>query len=256
MTRITLKAGAFALAAATFLAVGAFENPGPSRGGWTLNAWTTGDSVRLGMKHRSLTIRWDQSLDDLRGLTREQLHAMRTPVKFVMPRDAGTLAFEGTLTLGIGGGDFQFFPDPSFASSLVALGYDPIGADDQLMMALEDISLAYAAEIKRAGIKDAGTRDLVRFHEHGIELALLRDLGAAGVADLTADGVLRLHDHGIGSSFIRDLPPVGGRRARIDEMIELHDHGVDPTYVARIESAGFGELSVEQIVKLHDHGVD
>ena len=285
MTRSTPRLVGLALGAAVAFTAAAFDDVRPSKGAWTLNSWTVGDSVRLELKRRSTTILWDQSVDELRGLTRENLHALRAPVRFVLKRDAGLFEFEGTLTLGLGGGEFQFLPEPSFATALASLGYGAAGEDDLFTMALEDISLAYAREAKQAGIGDLRIRDLVSFHEHGVELAFLRDLGAiaypglsaedvlrlhdhgveaaflrtlkdSGYAEASAGDIVRLHDHGVDPSFIRELAATVLGRAGFDGMIQLHDHGVDPTYVARMESAGFGTLSVEQIVKLHDHGVD
>lgn len=285
MRRSTGALAGLVLGAGVFFTAAALDDVRPCKGAWTLNSWTLGDSVRLELKRGSTTILWDQSVDDLRGLTRENLHALRAPVRFVLKRDAGQFEFEGTLTLGMGGGGFQFLPEPSFVAALASLGYGTAAEDDVFTMAVEDISLAYAREAKQAGIGGLRLRDLVEFHEHGVELAFLHDLGAIGYPGLSAEDVLRLHDHGVETaflrtlkdsgyaeasardivrlhdhgvdpSFIRELAATVMARAGFDGMIQLHDHGVDPTYVARIESAGFGTLSVEQIVKLHDHGVD
>jgi hypothetical protein len=154
---------------------------------------------------------------------------VHTPVRFTLARDAGVFFFEGALTVGVGSGEYRFVPDPSYAAKLGALGYDAIDGDDIsiMLMAVRDISIAYAAEVKRLGLKEPTVRDLVRFRDHGVDLAFIRDLAAVGHPGVTGD-----------------------------DVITLRDHGVDARYVAHVQSAGFKDLTVEQIVRLHDHGVD
>lgn len=287
----TLRLGGILVCAGSFLIAHASDAPPRFQGKWSLSNWTTGDSLRLSMKYHARNTHWqwssDQPLADLRGLTLEQLHAARTPVKFTLARDAGTFAFEGTVMLGLGSGDYRFVSDPSFTAKLGALGYDAVREADAsiMMMAVRDISIAYAGEVKRSGLRDVAVDDLVRFRDHGVELEFIRDLTMIGCADLSADDVVRLRDHGVDSRYVEGLDDSGyGRQAAddivklrdhgiepafikgllaarpgpysIDDLITLRDHGVDSRYVARIQAAGFKELTVDQIVRLRDHGVD
>ncbi len=245
-----------------FLAADAADDAGPLRGEWRLSNWTLGTSVRLELSHRDANTRWqwsdDQPIEDLHGLTREQLHAVRTTVEFTLERDAGVLFFEGSLTVGVGRGTYRFVPSASFVSKLEALGYDAIEGKgiSLLLMAVRDVSLAYAGAVKRLGLREVTVRDLVRFLDHGIDLGFIRGLVAAGLPGLSGDDVVRLRDHGIDPGFIKGLVEAGRSNVSIDDVIKLHDHGVNAQYVARVQSAGFKDLTVEQIVRLHDHGVD
>lgn len=260
MRHDTIKAGGILLCAGLFLAANAKDGDQRVRGTWSLNNWTSGDSLHLKLKHHNATTTWKwgvhQPISDLHGLTREQLHSAHAPVKFTLERDAGSFAFEGTVMLGIGSGEFGFVPDPSFASKLSVLGYDAIGEGELFTMALRDISIAYAGEVKRSGVKNVAVHDLVRLRDHGVSLDFIRELTMIGYANLSADDVVRLRDHGVDAAFIRTLKSAGFPDLAASEIIRLRDHGVDSQYVARIQSAGFTELTVEQIVKLHDHGVD
>jgi hypothetical protein len=253
--------GAVALWASLSLAAAA-EDAAPVRGTWKLSNWTINDSVRLTLSYRKASSRWDwssdQELAELHGLTSGQLHAVSTPASFTLERDPGVFFFEGTILLGIGRGEYRFLASPSFAAKLAALGYDAIDeADASLMiMAVRDVSLAYAADVKRLGLKDVAVQDLVRFRDHGISIGFIRELVASGYPGLTGDGVIRLRDHGVSPSFVKALVDAGRSAASVDEIIRLNDHGVDATYIARIQSAGFKDVTVDQIVRLHDHGVD
>jgi hypothetical protein len=234
----------------------------PPMGNWSLSNWIPGEGVQLRLFYRKGSSRseWSstQPLADLQGLTPSQLHAIHTTVAFSLRRDAGSFACEGTLTLGAGHGQFRFTPDPSYAAKLEALGYEPIGVDAYplMMLAWRDVSVAYASDAKKAGLRVAETSDLVHLLDHGVDLDFIRALGAAGYAGLTADDVTNLRDHGIDGDYLRGLKASGASDWSVLEIVKLHDHGVDPDYVARIHSAGYGDLTVDQIIRLHDHGVD
>jgi hypothetical protein len=231
-------------------------------GTWSLNNWIPGDSVHLKLSYRKGTTRWqwgnDQPQADLLGLTSGQLHSPHADVSFTMKRDAGTFAFEGSMTLGVGGGDFRFVPDPNYVAKLGELGYRMVDDDavSLMFMAVRDISLAFAAEVKRSGLKDVTVSDLVRLKDHGVSLEFIRTLAEIGMTGLTAEDVVGLRDHGIDGEFLRALKASGAPTLAADEIIKLHDHGVKPDYVARIQSAGYADLTVDEIIRLHDHGVN
>ena len=231
MRKLSITIGGVLLGAGLCLAAYAADAAAPVKGTWSLNNWTPGDTAHLTVAYRNATTRWewgnDQPLEDLHGLTSEQRHSAHASVSFTMDRDAGTFAFEGTLTLGLGRGDFRFVPNPTYATKLGVLGYETIGEDELLNLALRDVSLAFATEVKTSGLKDVTVSDL-----------------------------LRLKDHGIDGEFVRALRSPGAPVLSADDIIKLHDHGVKPEYVARVQSAGYPDLTVDQIIKLHDHGVD
>lgn len=233
MKKALLTLCALVLSASFVPAKDAAAEAPPVEGTWTLNNWTIHDAVRMTLSYRKGSTRWSwgssQDLADLKGLSSEQLHAMSTPATFALERDPGVFFFKGTLVLGVGHGEYRFASNPAFAAKLEALGYGPVEQDDVslMIMAVRDVTLAYAAEVKRLGLKDVAVSDLVRFLDHGIGIDFIRDLVAAGYPGLTGDDVVR-----------------------------LRDHGIDGRYVARVQAAGFKDVTVDQIVKLHDHGVD
>lgn len=258
----TIKVGGILLCAGSFLIASASDDPPKLQGRWRLSNWTSGDSLHLTMKYRDRSTRWewgsDQPIADLHGLTLEQLHTAHTPVKFTLARDAGTFAFEGTVMLGIGSGDYRFAADPTFKAKLGALGYDVVGEDDLsiMMMAVRDISIAFAGEVKRSGLRDVAVRDLVRLRDHGVELDFVRDLTMIGYANLGADDVVRLRDHGVESGFLRTLKASGYPDLPAADIIAMRDHGVDSRYVQGLEDSGYGRQAADDIVKLKDHGIE
>ncbi len=258
----TIKVGGILLCAGSFLIAQASDDPRRLQGRWSLSNWTSGDSLRLTMKYHAQNTHWqwtsDQPIADLHGLALDQLHAARAPVKFTLERDAGTFAFEGTVMLGIGSGDYRFVSDPTFTAKLGALGYDVADEDDVsiMMMAVRDISMAYAGEVKRSGLRDVAVRDLVRLRDHGVELEFIRDLTMIGYASLSADDVVHLQDHGVDSRFIRTLKVSGYPDLSADDIVALRDHGVDSRYIEGLEDSGYGRQAADDIVRLKDHGIE
>lgn len=260
--RLVMRAGGILICAGTFLIARASEDPKRFEGRWTINNWTPGDSLQLSMKYHAGTTRWQwgssQPIADLHGLTLEQLHAPRTAVKFTLERDAGTFAFEGTVTLGVGSGDYRFVADPTFKAKLGALGYDVADEDDAsiMMMAIRDISIAYAGEVKRSGMKGVAVPDLVRLRDHGVDLEFIRDLTMIGYTGLSADDVVRLRDHGVDSGFIRTLKASGYPDLATADIVALRDHGVDSRYIEGLDDSGYGKPAARDIVRLRDHGIE
>jgi hypothetical protein len=290
LVSIAVVLGGLLLGAGVGLATLAGGETPPQKGTWSLNNWTGGgDSLSLELKRRTVISNWvwgsSQPIADLHGLTREQLHAAHATVRFTIDRDAGTLTFDGTVTLGVGRGEFGFAPNPTYLAKLGALGYEDVAEADVFGMAMRDVSLAYAEEVKRSGVQHVTLEDLCRFQDHGIELEFIRELVAAGATGLTGDDlvrlrdhgvdgafvralasagypdmsvgdIVRLHDHGVDGEFVAGLAGTGYKRLAAEEIIRLHDHGVDPEYVARVQASGYENLTVDQIIKLHEHGVD
>jgi hypothetical protein len=235
----------------------------PARAGtWTLNNWTPGKTVHLTLSYRSGTTQWqwgnDQPIADLHGLSPDQLHAAHADVGFTLQRDAGTFGFQGAITLGLGRGEFRFIPDPTYVAALAALGYGPVEDDGMvtMLLAVRDVSIAYAAEVKGSGLKGVTVSDLVRFQDHGVGLPLIHAVAEIGYAGLTADDLVRFRDHGVDAESLRALKASGAPELRADEIIRLHDHGVRPEYLARIRSAGYPDFTVDQIIRLYEHGVN
>jgi hypothetical protein len=233
MRTLTIAMAAATLAASLAVAAPASDTDVAVKGTWSLNNWTSKDDVQLTLTYRKGSTRWQwstgQRLTDLAGLSKNQLHAMSSPAEFTLRRDSGVFFFKGTLMLGVGKGEFGFLPDPTYAEKLSAMGYADVQSSNAslMFMAVREISLEYAAEVKRLGIANLSLRDLERFMDHGIDLDFLRELVAAGYPGLTGENVVR-----------------------------LRDHGIDGAYVARVQASGFTNLTVDQIVRLHDHGVD
>ena len=84
----------------------------------------------------------------------------RQDVHFTITRDAGKIDCEGYLNDGEGAGLFHFEPNPEFPRQMQALGF-PVNDDQQYGMAVQDVSLDFAREMKGQHLTDLDTDKLV-----------------------------------------------------------------------------------------------
>lgn len=251
-------AAAIAICALVVLFAEAADTTSPITGSWRLNNWTSGgDRVHLELTRRTLTSYWsdgnDYPLEQIHGLTRDQLHSLHTNVHFEVVRDAGALVCDGSVVAGVGGGTFQFSPSAAFESEMRAMGYSDLGEDTLFSMLTHDVNLVFVREVKKNGLRDTSARELVRLRIHGITPEYIADIRSAGY-DYSADDLVRLKIHGVNTDFLRDLKR-DSYNLNSDEVVKLRNHGVDSDYVHGL-SAAHSQLSPDEIVKLKNNGVD
>ncbi len=102
------------------------------------------------------------ALDQLIGLTREQVMSSGTNVQFQLKRDAGTFNFEGWFKDGNGSGHFTFSPSSSFAGELARLGFGRPTDEQLLSLAMGDTGFAFINELKAQGYDTTTVEQLVR----------------------------------------------------------------------------------------------
>jgi hypothetical protein len=78
----------------------------------------------------------------------------RHDVTFTIARDAGRFAGEGYLEDGEGAGVLKFTPDPAFVRRMSDVGFGGIDDDEQFAMALHDVSLDFARQMKCENLRE------------------------------------------------------------------------------------------------------
>ena len=137
---------------------GTDDDSGP--GTWDVRPSMKAGYVNLQMRERHSSWGSDLPLQQLEGLSAQQLESGSGPVRFTLRRDAGTFTFTGPLGSGVGAGTYTFAADPSFAGELEKRGVGRPTEKEQYRMARSDISLAFVDELKAAelyGRHDLGT---------------------------------------------------------------------------------------------------
>jgi hypothetical protein len=123
------------------------------------------DSVQLtffssGGGVQSSTVPFGPSV--FRGLTSAQMMSgTQTTVRFDIVREAGTFVCEGAFQDGRGSGTSVFQPNPDYRAQMLALGVQDI--DDRWLsaMALHDVTLQFARDLRDAGVGAARASQLL-----------------------------------------------------------------------------------------------
>jgi hypothetical protein len=253
---LCLNLSVFALAGFLFMpraASGATDH-----GEWTMSPSDVSDRIRLSIttsgeygEHSSSSSNWSAS--DFRGLD------LSTPgkhdVRFTVVRDAGTIECEGFLKAGEGAGLFTFKPNPRYLADVSSLGLAGFSSDKQFAFALQDVSLAFARQMKQAGIGELDADKLIAFRIHGVSPEFVKDLERLGYSHLNADKLIAFRIHGVSPGFITGLQKLGYSRFEPDQLIAFRIHDVSPEFVQELERLGYSRPDANELVALRIHGV-
>jgi hypothetical protein len=181
----------------------------------------------------------------------------RQDVRFTVTRDAGKVDCEGFLANGEGAGIFHFQPDPNYPQAMRALGF-PIDVSDQsdmqYSMALFDISLEFAGQMKAENLTDLDAGKLIAFRIHGVDAAFINDLRAAGLKISDSDKLVAFRIHGVTPQMVRFLHQAGYSPDE-DILIAMRIHGASPEWMAQLKSHGYDHVELEKLIAFRIHGV-
>jgi len=103
----------------------------------------------------------------------------RQDVHFTISRDAGKIDCEGFLNNGEGAGIFHFQPDPNYAREMHQLDF-PVDEEKQYSMAVQDVSIDFARQMKNEHLTGLDTDKLIAFRIFRVDSAFIEELRAAG----------------------------------------------------------------------------
>jgi hypothetical protein len=216
-----------------------------------------GGNNRQGRTTRDSDTGFNIPVEQLQGLTREQITSGSASVAFRVVRDAGVIICEGRLEGAKGSGSFTFTPAPRFLTELNRRGYDvsTLTSEQQFHMTLHDVSFALIDELQAQGAERPSLDHLVTMGEHGINAEYLRELQICGYKIQTVEMLIRMRDHGVSANYIRELRRFGYDAQSIESLIEMRDHGVSVRFVAELDQLGYKQVPVEMLIRLCDHGI-
>jgi len=179
--------------------------------------------------------------------------AGKQDVRFTVSRDAGKIECEGFLNSGEGAGTFHFEPDPNYAREMKGLGFS-IDEDQQYTMAVMDISLEFARQMKAEGLSDLDTDKLVAFRIHGVDAGFIDGVRAAGLKISDSDKLIAFRIHGVTAEMIRSLHQAGYSPDE-DMLIAMRIHGATAEWVAALKGRGYDHVDLEELIAFRIHGV-
>lgn len=108
-------------------------------------------------REASLTMKWESDGERFRYTFRvpvselEQMPEESGDVvnaSFQLEREAGSLLFDGSLYDETGSGKFSFAANPDFLEEMQSLGYENISAEEQLKMAIHDVTTDFVRRVR------------------------------------------------------------------------------------------------------------
>ncbi|MGZ3553143.1 MAG: hypothetical protein ACXWNK_13730 [Vulcanimicrobiaceae bacterium] len=212
------------------------------------------------------------------GLTPAQISGANHDASFSIARDAGTVAFAGTLGQGVGAGHFTFVPSAVYAAELAKRGIDAPGTHGQLAATMLDLRIDYVDAMASAGYPTKSFERLITFRalhitpgyartlrsafgdideERLVSLSALHvtpqyasDLRNAGVTGLDARMLVQMKALGVDAAYIKELADAGYPHLSANQLTQLRALHIDKTYINRLESHGMKNLSIEDLVRL------
>jgi hypothetical protein len=177
----------------------------------------------------------------------------RQDVQFTLARDAGKIECEGFLRDGEGAGIFHFHADANYPREMESLGF-PVDADHQFALAVQDVSLGFAKEMKGQHLSNLDTDKLVAFHIFRVDSAFIQALRSEGLKTSDSDKLVAFRIHGVTPQMIRTLHQEGYSPDE-DMLIAMRIHGATPEWMEQIKKRGYDRLDLEKAIAFRIHGV-
>ena len=177
----------------------------------------------------------------------------RQDVRFTIARDAGTIACEGYLNDGEGAGVFHFQPDANYPREMQSLGFS-VDEEKQFAMAVQDVSLAFAREMKSENLSDLDADKLIAFRIFGVDKAFIDALRAEGLKISDADKLVAFRIHGVSAQMVHSLHQAGYSPDE-DTLVAMRIHGATPEWMQELKQRGYDHVDLQKLIAFRIHGV-
>jgi len=177
----------------------------------------------------------------------------RQDVHFTINRDAGKIDCEGYLKDGEGAGIFHFEPNADYARQMQSFGF-PVDDEKQYSMAVQDVSLEFARQMKGEHLTDLDTEKLIAFRIFDVNPGFIAELRAAGLNISDSDKLVAFRIHGVTPQMVRTLRQAGYSPDE-DTLIAMRIHGATPEWVEELKKRGYDHVDLEKLIAFRIHGV-
>jgi hypothetical protein len=177
----------------------------------------------------------------------------RQDVRFTITRDGGKIECDGFLNDGEGAGIFHFQPDPNYAGEMQKIGF-PINEDKQYSMALHDVSLEFARQMKDEHLSGLNADKLIAFRIFQVDSEFIEHLRTAGLNISDSDKLVAFRIHGVTPEMVRFLHQAGYTPDE-DTLVAMRIHGATPEWMEELKKRGYDHVDLEQLIAFRIHGV-
>jgi hypothetical protein len=179
--------------------------------------------------------------------------AGRQDVHFVLTRDASKIDCEGFLNNGEGAGIFHFQADPNYAREMQKIGF-PIDDEKQFAMAVQDVGLEFARQMKGEHLSNLDADKLMAFRIFRVDSAFIAELRAEGLNITDSDKLVAFRIHGVTPQMVRSLHQAGYKPDE-DTLIAMRIHGATPEWMEQLKQRGYDHIDLEKLIAFRIHGV-
>jgi hypothetical protein len=177
----------------------------------------------------------------------------RQDVHFTITRDAGKIDCEGFLKDGEGAGVFHFQPDSNYAREMHSVGFS-VDDEKQFAMAVQDVSLEFARQMKNEHLSDLDADKLIAFRIFRVDQTFIGDLRSEGLKISDSDKLVAFRIHGVTPQMVRSLHQAGYSPEE-DTLIAMRIHGATPEWMAELKQRGYDHIDLEKLIEFRVHGV-
>lgn len=150
---------------------------------------------------------------------------------------------QGSFQNGKGHGDVTFSANPEFERVLGV----PVGNSDLMELAVYDVSLGFARDMKNLGLVTYPREKLKGWKGVWGDLMGRREPPVQRLVELKIQGVTPEFARGIQAAGYRELSPW--------DLIELRRNDIDPAWVKAIHETLYSPLPPYRLVELHRHDI-
>jgi hypothetical protein len=177
----------------------------------------------------------------------------RQDVRFTIKRDAGTIECDGFLENGEGTGLFHFQLDPNYAGEMSKSGFS-IDEERQYSMAVHDVSLEFARQMKSEHLSGLDADKLISFRIFRVDSAFIEELRGAGLNISDSDKLVAFRIHGVTPQMVRFLHQAG-YSPNEDTLVAMRIHGATPEWMEELKKQGYDHIDLEELIAFRIHGV-
>lgn len=174
---------------------------------------------------------------------------------FWLRRDAGNFRFDGWLSHGSGGGNFDFTPNDAFFASLRNRGYQVNGINDEMATAELDITSDYITSMERLGYKP-DLHGLFAMRALRITPEYVSALHNAGLTGDDAHSIVSLKAVGVTGAYVNDIAQAGYSHLSAHQYTELRAMHIDGAFIRYLAAHGYKNLPIQRIVEMKAVGID
>ncbi len=186
----------------------------------------------------------------LQGLTKSDIGADASNVTFTFTAPAGTIAFEGRFSKGLGAGNYRFTPNDAFLREMESLGFSGGFSDEKLLIyALHDFRPQTIRDLRALGytIEKRQIDEIAIFR---VDANFVKEITALGYATPTFRELVDMRVGRVDAAFVKAMRDAGFTDVSAHQMAELGILGVTPAYVRELKGAGLTSLTPKQATDL------